>query len=83
VFAPAGEGGWGALALSLRLDTADLTDGAVVGGRQDTALLGATWFRDNYVRLMVNVAHSEFDDSPLYGDESARSLMARAQIELH
>lgn len=83
VFSPAGQGGWGALALAVRLDTADLTDGGVAGGRQDTAMIGATYFRDSYVRLMVNYAHSEFEGSPVYGDDSARSLMARAQIELH
>ena len=83
VFNPVGDGGWGALAFSARYDVADLNDAVVMGGRQETVVLGATWYRDNFVRIMANYAHSEFEDTPAYGEESADAFILRAQIELY
>ena len=83
VNAPASDGGHGAFALTGRYDVADLSDGSVIGGKQETYVLGATWYRDKYVRLMVNASHCEFDNSPAYGNEDADTILVRAQIELY
>ena len=83
VLHPASDGGAGALAISLRYDVSDLDDGLVNGGTQESVVLGATWYRDKYVRLMGNFAHSEFDDSAAYGNGSSDAFMLRAQIELY
>lgn len=80
---PVGSGGRGALALSARYDVADLNDAAISGGKQESFVLGATWYRDKYVRIMANYVHAEFEDSPSYGDRSADSFILRAQFELY
>ena len=74
VFNPVGDGGWGALAFSARYDVADLNDAVVMGGRQETVVLGATWYRDNFVRIMANYAHSELEERQL----TATSLPMRS-----
>ncbi len=79
---PVGKGGRGAFAVSARYDVADLSDGFTQGGKQDTYVAGATWYRDNFFRVMLNYSHSEFKDSPVYGDDSADSILLRAQIEI-
>ena len=77
------DGGRGAFQLSARYDMADLSDAALNGGSQDTYILGGTWYLDQYVRLMVNIAHTEYDNSPSYGNGDADSVLFRAQIELY
>ena len=77
------DGGHGAFQLSARYDVADLSDAALNGGSQDTYILGATWYLDRYVRLMMNLAHTEYDNSPVYGNGDADSVLFRAQIELY
>ena len=77
------DGDRGAFQLSARYDMADLSDAALNGGSQDTYILGGTWYLDQYVRLMVNVAHTEYDNSPAYGTGDADSVLFRAQIELY
>lgn len=80
---PAGEGGNGAFAIAARYDVADLNDQMVMGGRQETFMVGGTWYRDKYIRVMVNYAHADFEDSPSYGDSSADSFVVRLQAELY
>ena len=38
---------------------------------------------NSYVRFTTNYVHSDFDDSPVYGNGDADSLLLRAQIELY
>ncbi|MAK61339.1 MAG: hypothetical protein CMK09_10200 [Ponticaulis sp.] len=80
---PASEGGPGAFGLSARYDVADLTDDALNGGRQESFILGATWYRDKYIRVMADYIHAELEDSPAYGDASVNSLVFRLQAELY
>ncbi|MAP96122.1 MAG: hypothetical protein CMK07_14340 [Ponticaulis sp.] len=80
---PATQGGFGAFALSARYDVADLSDAGVIGGKQETAVLGLTWYRDKYIRLMANISHSDFEDSPTYGDGDAETVLLRAQFEFY
>ncbi len=79
---PAGKGGPGAFAVSARYDVADLNDANIQGGKQETFVLGGTWYRDNNLRLMLNYAHADFTDSPIYGDDTADSILLRAQFEI-
>ncbi|WP_293612783.1 porin [Ponticaulis sp.] len=80
---PVSQGGMGAFALSGRYDYADLSDTQLSGGEQETFVLGGTWYLDRYVRFMVNLTHSEFEDSPVYGNDDAQSVLFRAQLELY
>ena len=76
------DGPGGAYALSIRYDVADLNDANIQGGRQDTVVLGGTWYRDNNLRIMLNYSHSELEDSPIYGNETADAVVIRAQFEI-
>ena len=80
---PASEGGKGAFQLAVRYDVADLNDGPVVGGRQESWVIGGTWYRDKYIRVMGNYSHSELEDSPSYGNSSADAFVIRLQAELY
>jgi phosphate-selective porin OprO/OprP len=53
------DGGPGALQLAARFDTVDLTDDAIVGGKQDSYIFGVNWHLNNYVRVMANYNLSE------------------------
>ena len=46
-------------------------------------MIGATWYRDQYIRVLGNYIHSEFDNSPAYGNGSADALVLRLQAELY
>lgn len=80
---PASDGGMGAFQIAARYDVADLNDGAVKGGKQESVVLGGTWYRDQYIRVLANYIHSEFDDSPAYGDGSADAFVLRLQAEIY
>jgi len=80
---PVNSGGPGAFAIAARYDVADLSDSGVIGGTQETAILGLTWYANKYVRLMANFSHSDFEDSPAYGDGDAETFLLRAQLELY
>ncbi len=80
---PASEGGMGSFAVSVRYDVADLNDDVIMGGRQESWVLGGTWFRDKYVRVLANYTHAEISDSPSYGDTDADTFVIRLQAELY
>jgi phosphate-selective porin OprO/OprP len=56
---PVGDGGIGALALSVRYDRLDLNDAAagVLGGTQDGYIAGVSWWPVDYLRFVLNYAH--------------------------
>lgn len=83
VASPASDGGMGAFQIAARYDVADLNDGPVMGGKQESLVIGATWYRDQYIRVLGNYIHSEFDNSPAYGNGSADALVLRLQAELY
>ncbi len=83
IYNPAGEGGSGAFALSARFDVADLNDQMIMGGKQESVVLGGTWYRDKYVRVLFNYTHADFEDSPSFGDGSADTFVVRLQAELY
>lgn len=82
-----GDGGIGALALSLRYDYLDMVDRAagVVGGKQNGFLAGLSWWPSDNLRFLVNYGRLEYDDAALATPEGDRSysadvLGARAQV---
>ncbi|PCI50111.1 MAG: hypothetical protein COB49_03995 [Alphaproteobacteria bacterium] len=63
---PVNEGGMGAWQVAARYDTIDLNDeeALIMGGKQDTIVLGVNWHLNNYTRFMANYSHSDIEDSP-------------------
>src|SRR3546814_299072 len=47
-------GGIGAIEVNARYDHLDLSDGAIVGGRQQAALIGLVWAPIDYIRITAN-----------------------------
>lgn len=87
VNSPLGEGGMGALALVARFDTIDLNDMDVMGGKQDTFIVGANWYLNRYSRVVVNYSHSKVADefykmrNGADGENSINALAVRFQID--
>ncbi len=52
---PITENGLGAIALVARIDTIDLSDAGLAGGRYDNFILGANWWPAPHSRLSVNL----------------------------
>jgi phosphate-selective porin OprO/OprP len=50
-------GGWGAWEVVGGYDYLNLSDGAVHGGRAQTAKFGVNWYPNSHVRLMANFIH--------------------------
>ena len=82
---PVGKGGIGAIQLNARYDRLDLTDGAIVGGLQQTAGVSAVWIPTEYVRFLVNYGHLWVTDAavPAGTDTSYQADVVgmRAQID--
>lgn len=87
VNSPFGEGGKGALALVARFDTIDLNDMDVMGGKQNTYILGANWYLNHYTRVVVNYSQSKVTDefykmlSGADGENSINALAVRFQVD--
>jgi phosphate-selective porin OprO/OprP len=82
---PLGKGGIGALQFNARYDLLDLSDGAIVGGRQQTAGVSLLWIPTDYVRFILNYGHIWIDDAAVRaaGDRNytADALGMRAQFD--
>ena len=82
---PLGKGGMGAVQLNARYDWVDLSDAAIVGGRQQTYGVSLIWTPTEYVRFMANYGHLELSDAAVLaggdGDYSADVFGMRAQID--
>ena len=59
------EGGWGALALSARYSTLDLTDGLVEGGEMDVTSLGLTWYTQKASQFQVQWSRAHLEGKDL------------------
>ena len=83
---PVGQGGIGAVALSLRYDYLDLNDAAagVIGGQQNGIIAGISWWPADNLRFLLNYAHLEYDDAaiPAAGDRnySVDTIGGRVQV---
>jgi phosphate-selective porin OprO/OprP len=82
---PLGGGGIGALQLNARYDFLDLSDGVIVGGRQQVAGASLLWIPTDYVRFILNYGHIWIDDAAVAAgadrDYSADAMGLRAQFD--
>lgn len=78
-----GQGGIGAWEVALRYNTADLTDGSIIGGEQEDLTLGVNWYATSNLRFAANyIKVLELDRSgSVYDGEELDSLVVRAQID--
>jgi len=65
VLKPFGKGGWGSLGVNLRYDYLDLSDGLVVGGKQNAIQASLNWKPTDYVMLGLNYAHLAYDNAAI------------------
>lgn len=75
---PVGEGGIGAIALSLRYDYLDLVDrsAGVIGGKQNGYIAGLSWWPVENLRFLLNYAHLEYDAAAQAAAEGNRNYSA-------
>ena len=82
---PLGRGGMGALQFNARYDLLDLSDGVIVGGRQQTAAASLLWIPTDYVRFILNYGHIWVDNAAVSaaGDRkyTADAIGMRAQFD--
>jgi phosphate-selective porin OprO/OprP len=82
---PLGKGGMGALQANLRYDWLDLSDGTIIGGRQQIVGASLVWIPTDYVRFLVNYGHLWLNDAAVPAgverDYQADSIGVRAQID--
>ena len=82
---PLGKGGMGALQFNARYDRLDLSDGVIVGGRQQTAAVSMLYIPVDYVRFILNYGHIWVDNAAVSaaGDRkyTADALGMRAQFD--
>jgi phosphate-selective porin OprO and OprP len=82
---PIGKGGIGAIQFNARYDRLDLTNGAIVGGLQQTAGVSAVWIPTDYVRFLINYGRLWITDAavPAGADTSYQVDVVgmRAQID--
>lgn len=62
---PVGHGGMGSLGANIRWDYLDLSDGLVVGGKQNAFQLSLNWKPIDYVLFGLNLAHIRYDDAAI------------------
>src|SRR5690606_28541966 len=84
---PVGEGGIGAVALSLRYDYLDLVDrsAGVIGGKQNGYIAGLSWWPVENLRFLLNYAHLEYDDATpaaVGGDRSYSADVIGGRIQV-
>lgn len=68
--------GVGAIELAVRLSYLDLDDGPIRGGRQLDTTLGANWYFNAHVRLMLEWVHAHVS-----GEGNADVLQTRIQLD--
>lgn len=81
---PVGKGGIGALQANVRYDWLDLSDGVVVGGRQQVVGASLLWMPTDYVRFILNYGHLWLNDAAVMAgktDYQADSIGMRAQFD--
>ncbi len=83
---PVTEGGLGAIEVNARYDYLNLNDSGIVGGKQRTAGISLVWAPIQYVRIIANYGHLNFDNAAIAtagGDRnySADAFGLRTQID--
>lgn len=86
VFGPVNpKGRYGAWELAVRYSAIDLTDGAIVGGRENNLTFGLNWYANPRVRIMADYVIVDNDgnadaDGGVSGDDDLNLFQARFQI---
>lgn len=79
------KGGFGAVEVNARYDWLDLSDGAVIGGRQQIAAVSLLWVPTDYLRFILNYGHLWIDDAAVAAradrDYTVDSVGLRAQVD--
>ncbi len=82
---PFNDGGWGSLGFNLRWDYLDLSDGVIVGGKQNAYQASLNWKPTDYILFGLNYAHILYDDAAIAIDgdrDYAVDIAAvRAQVD--
>ena len=78
---PLGSGGIGAVQLNARYDRLDLTDGTILGGKQDSYGLSLIWMPTAYVRFLADYVHLDYEVSGSPSEFDADTVAMRAQID--
>ena len=83
---PITAGGIGAIEVNARYDHLDLSDGAIVGGRQQAALIGLVWAPIDYIRITANYGKMWIDNARIATatgdrDYTADTFGLRTQID--
>lgn len=82
---PLGKGGMGALQANLRYDWLDLSDGVIVGGKQQVLGASMIWIPTDYTRFILNYGHIWLDDAAVAAganrDYTANAVGLRAQFD--
>lgn len=83
---PVGEGGIGSVQVNLRYDHLDLSDGVIVGGKQDAYFLSLVWKPTDYTMLLANYGKLDYTDAVFTTatgntDYSVDVFGVRAQID--
>jgi phosphate-selective porin OprO/OprP len=73
-----GKRGTGAWELAARFSNIDLNDGTITGGTEDNFTLGANWYINPNMKIMLNFVHGEINDT-LY-DDDFDSVSTRFQV---
>ena len=71
---PVGQGGWGALELSARYSSIDLTDEGLTGGTMRTYSLGANWWLSARAQFSANYRFIQLDRFDIRGNSSGMNL---------
>jgi phosphate-selective porin OprO/OprP len=71
--------GAGAIELAARYSMIDLDDRALTADEMSGATFGVNWYLNPNARLMLNLIHSEFEDSTV--DDSMDAILLRFQVD--
>ena len=75
------KGDWGAFEVAARYSHLDLNDGGINGGEMNNITLGANWYLNDYVRLMMNVIMVDTDDNAVTPDDDPTVFLTRSQVK--
>ena len=65
---PFDKGGWGSLGANVRFDYLDLSDGLIVGGKQNAYQASLNWKPMDYILFGLNYAHIVYRDAAIVVD---------------
>ncbi len=79
---PFGAGGWGAFEVAARYSEIDLSDGAIVGGRERNATAALSWYLNPFVRISANYVKVLDVEGGSFDGEKPEIWQARLQLAI-